>query len=99
MGPGANDALEEDLEEDLSLPKTPRKRLITEDASGIEYRILYQKAVEEFLCSSEMAFRTLLKEFHDHQMVVSRRDGAGGEVLGVPLRKYEMEGVLEDLMG
>lgn len=29
---------------------------------GIEYRILYNKAVEEFICSSEMAFRTLLKE-------------------------------------
>ncbi|MCJ1242581.1 Origin recognition complex subunit 2 [Varicellaria rhodocarpa] len=98
-GPGHNDALEEDLEEDLSKRKTPRKRLIAEDTVGIEYRVLYQKAVEEFLCSGEMAFRTLLKEFHDHQMIVSRRDGAGGEVLGVPLRKEEMEGVLEDLMG
>ena len=29
---------------------------------GIEYRMLYNKAVEEFICSSEMAFRTLLKE-------------------------------------
>lgn len=29
---------------------------------GIEYRILYNKAVEDFICSSEMAFRTLLKE-------------------------------------
>lgn len=30
---------------------------------GIEYRMLYNKAVEEFICSSEMAFRTLLKEY------------------------------------
>lgn len=29
---------------------------------GVEYRVLYQKAVEEFICSSEIAFRTLLKE-------------------------------------
>ena len=29
---------------------------------GIEYRMMYNKAVEEFICSSEMAFRTLLKE-------------------------------------
>ena len=29
---------------------------------GVEYRMLYNKAVEEFICSSEMAFRTLLKE-------------------------------------
>ena len=65
----------------------------------IEYRALYQKVVEEFICSSEMAFRTLLKEFHDHQMVVSRRDGAGTEVLTVPFRREEMETILEDLMG
>lgn len=32
------------------------------DNPGIEYRMLYNKAVEEFICSSEMAFRTLLKE-------------------------------------
>ncbi|MCJ1480378.1 Origin recognition complex subunit 2 [Schaereria dolodes] len=76
-----------------------RKNRSGEDLAGIEYRTLYQKAVEEFLCSSEMAFRTLLKEFHDHQMVVSRKDTVGTEVLGVPLRREEMEGLLEDLMG
>lgn len=67
--------------------------------AGVEYRVLYQKVVEEFICSNEMAFRQLLKEFHDHDMVVSRRDGAGTEVLGVPFRREEMEGILEDLMG
>jgi origin recognition complex subunit 2 len=29
---------------------------------GVEYRMIYNRAVEEFICSSEMAFRTLLKE-------------------------------------
>ena len=29
---------------------------------GVEYRVLYNKAVEEFICSNEMNFRTLLKE-------------------------------------
>lgn len=65
----------------------------------MEYRVLYQKVVEEFICSSEMAFRTLLKEFHDHQMIISRRDGAGTEMLTVPFRREEMETILEDLMG
>lgn len=65
---------------------------------GVEYRVLYQKVVEEFICTSEMAFRTLLKEFHDHQMVESRRDGAGTEMLGVPFRRAEMEAILEDLV-
>ena len=66
---------------------------------GVEYKVLYQKVVEEFICSNEMGFRQLLKEFFDHQMVVSRRDASGAEMLGVPWRREEMEGILEDLMG
>ena len=65
---------------------------------GVEYKILYQKVVEEFICSNEMGFRQLLKEFYDHQMVVSRRDGSGAELLGVPWRRDEMEAILEDLV-
>jgi origin recognition complex subunit 2 len=33
------------------------------DEYGVEYRVLYQKAMEEFICSNDMAFRTLLKEY------------------------------------
>ena len=66
--------------------------------TGIEFRLLYQKASEEFIASSEMMFRTLLKEFHDHQMITSRMDTSGSEILGVPLSRDEMEGVLEDLV-
>ncbi|QKX61108.1 uncharacterized protein TRUGW13939_08254 [Talaromyces rugulosus] len=65
---------------------------------GIEFRALYQKASEEFIASSEMMFRTLLKEFHDHQMVTSRMDATGAETLGVPLSREDMEGVLEELV-
>lgn len=65
---------------------------------GMEYKVLYQKVVEEFICSNEMGFRQLLKEFYDHQMVVSRRDGSGAELLGVPWRREEMEAILEDLV-
>lgn len=65
---------------------------------GVEYKVLYQKVVEEFICSNEMGFRQLLKEFYDHQMVVSRRDGSGTELLGVPWRREEMEAILEDLV-
>ena len=75
-----------------------RKGPQVEGDVGIEYRVLYQKASEEFICSSEMNFRTLLKEFHDHQMIVTRRDASGTEILGVPLGREEMEGVLEDLV-
>lgn len=65
---------------------------------GVEYKFLYGKVVEEFICSNEMGFRQLLKEFYDHQMIVSRRDGGGAELLGVPWRREEMEAILEDLV-
>ncbi|VUC22694.1 unnamed protein product [Clonostachys rosea] len=67
------------------------------DEVGVEYRMLYNKSVEEFICSSEMAFRTLLKEFHDHQIITSRKDALGTELLSVPFRKDELEAILEDL--
>jgi origin recognition complex subunit 2 len=71
---------------------------VPKDEIGIEFRALYQKASEEFIASSEMMFRTLLKEFHDHQMITSRMDASGMEILSVPLSRNEMEGVLEDLV-
>ncbi|KAK0383536.1 hypothetical protein NLU13_9447 [Sarocladium strictum] len=65
---------------------------------GIEYKMVYNKAEEEFICSSEMAFRTLLKEFHDHQIITSRKDAFGTELLSLPFGKDELEAILEDLM-
>lgn len=41
------------------------------ESPGVEYRMLYNKAVEEFICSSEMAFRTLLKEYVLFQVISS----------------------------
>jgi origin recognition complex subunit 2 len=40
---------------------------------GVEYRLLYQKAVEDFICGDEVAFRTLLKEYVDLLLVTIRR--------------------------
>ena len=93
--------IDDDAGDDEGTPKPASGALgrnLHAQAAGIEYRALYQKASEEFICSSEMSFRTLLKEFHDHQMVTSRKDGAGTETLGVPFRREEMEAILEDLM-
>ena len=64
-----------------------------EGQAVVEYKVLYQKVVEEFICSNEMGFRQLLREFYDHQMIVSRKDG-----MGVPWRRKEMEAILEDLV-
>lgn len=65
---------------------------------GVEYRLLYRKACEELICTNESGFRTLLKEFFDHQMVESRRDALGTERLIVPFRREELEGLLEELV-
>ncbi|KAI4282406.1 MAG: hypothetical protein L6R38_002958 [Xanthoria sp. 2 TBL-2021] len=104
------DDVDVDGEDENALIGTPHKSsqqkgkataAATAAAGGacIEYRTLYQKVVEEFICSNEMGFRQLLKEFHDHQMIVSRRDATGAEMLGVPFRRDEMEAILDDLMG
>lgn len=78
---------------------TPKKSTAEKLPEGVEYRTLYHKAVEEFVCSSEVNFRTLLKEFVDHRMVESRVDGQGAERLVVPFGRGELEGVLEDCVG
>lgn len=78
--------------------KKPSKQAAPQGPVGVEYRTLYHKAVEEFVCSSEVNFRTLLKEFHDHQMIESRKDALGTERLTVPFRREELEGILEELV-
>ncbi|KAF2434750.1 ORC2-domain-containing protein [Tothia fuscella] len=65
---------------------------------GVEYRIAYHKAREELVCSTEHQFRGLLKEFYDHAMVESRRDGSGVERLVVPFRREDLEALLEELV-
>ncbi|KAH6626280.1 origin recognition complex subunit 2-domain-containing protein [Chaetomium sp. MPI-SDFR-AT-0129] len=68
-----------------------------DEEMAVEYRMVYNKAVEEFICSSEMAFRTLLKEFHDHQIITSHKDSIGTELLSLPFRREELESILEEL--
>lgn len=95
---GLNDETAKQQEKEGDAPPVSSKGLASDGEIGIDLRLLFQKASEEFICSSEMSFRTLLKEFHDHEMIVSRRDASGTEVLGVPLGREDMEGVLEDLV-
>ncbi|KAI5249294.1 ORC2-domain-containing protein [Aureobasidium subglaciale] len=81
--------------------KAPPPKVKTHKTSsfvGVEYRTLYHKAVEEFVCSSEMSFRTLLKEFHDHDMVESKKDGLGVERLAVPFGREDLEDMLQELV-
>lgn len=98
------DIMEQGLDNDDEVLATPRNKKVAqakpvapEANQGVEYRVLYHKAVQEFVCSSEVGFRTLLKEFHDHQMIESRKDAMGTERLWVPFRQEELEGLAEDL--
>lgn len=96
-----DDEPEEEEEEDFALA-TPRKHKSKRSGpamgkAGIDFRTLYQKAASQFIATNETTFRGLLREFFDHEMVVSRKDGMGGEAFGVPFRKEEMEGILEEL--
>jgi origin recognition complex subunit 2 len=89
-------AMGDDGEEDMDATSGA----VRKDAgdAGVEYRVLYHKAREELVCSTEHQFRTLLKEFYDHQMVESRRDALGAERLVVPFRREDLEGLLEELV-
>jgi origin recognition complex subunit 2 len=78
---------------------THRPAANTEASLGVEYRLLYQKAAQNFITTSEVTFRTQLKEFHDHQMIESRKDGLGTERLWVPFRTEELEELVEELAG
>ena len=53
--------IDEDEDEDDDV-RQKRDTNPKNDEFGVEYRVLYKKAVEEFICSNDMAFRTLLKE-------------------------------------
>ncbi|KAF2087009.1 ORC2-domain-containing protein [Saccharata proteae CBS 121410] len=90
---------EEDGEEGMQVQAKGRRKGVETTPMGIEYRVLYNKSTEQFVCSGEVAFRTLLKEFHDHQMIESRKDGAGVERLWVPFRREDLESLLEELVG
>ena len=92
---------QEEDEEGRGLPRarrSGRRALAAATGQGIEFRTLYHKVVEDFICTSEMAFRALLQEFHDHRMILSRRDATGQEMITVPFRREEMETILEDLV-
>ncbi|KFX90680.1 hypothetical protein O988_08086 [Pseudogymnoascus sp. VKM F-3808] len=87
-----------DDEDDEDGPMGERMGMPRSAEVGVEYRTLYQKAVEDFVCGDEVSFRSLLKEFHDHQMITSRKDALGTEILSIPFRREELEAILEDLM-
>jgi len=91
-------SLEDGVDLDGDIPVGSTENGVSGIGEGVEFRVLYHKAREELVCSTEHQFRALLKEFYDHQMIENRRDTLGTERLTVPFRKEELEGLLEDLV-
>lgn len=91
---------EEDEQDTSARRQAPskKKKNTTGLLGGIEYRALYRKAVQSLIATSEVQFRQLLKEFFDHEMLVSQRGADGTEMLGLPFRREECEAILEELV-
>lgn len=69
----------EQLDEDANCEEVAVSR------GGLPEHVLYQKASEQLLVSSELAFRSLLTEFVDHELVVELNGG-----LSIPLGRQDL---------
>lgn len=63
---------------------------------GMEYKSLYRNCSMEFLATNDLMFRTLLKEFYDHQMIRSKKDQVGAEVIWAPYKESILQEILDD---
>lgn len=67
-------------------------------ANGMSVVGWYQRCQEQFLVSNEIAFRTQLTEFVDHELVRSVDDaGQNGSEFFIPFSKSQIESLLVDL--
>ena len=64
-----------DDEDDEDGPIGERMGMSRSAEVGVEYRALYQKAVEDFVCGDEVSFRSLLKEYVS--LLFNLRDAQG----------------------
>lgn len=62
---------------------------------GMSFKELYSRCREDFLVSSDVALRSQLTEFIDHQLVKMRRTADGIENLLIPLDGALLEQFLE----
>lgn len=64
----------------------------------MQQRDEFQNVAERVgLLSIQAVYMLMTFRFHDHQMIQSRKDALGTEMLSVPFRKEELETILEDI--
>lgn len=66
-----------------------------ENFQGMPFKDLYSRCREDFLVSSDVALRSQLTEFIDHNLVKMRRTSDGIEHLQIPLDAALLEHFLE----
>jgi origin recognition complex subunit 2 len=66
-----------------------------EAKDGMSFDSLFQKCREGFYVNNMLTFRTLLTEFKDHECILSAQVN-GSEYLYIPLRKDDLELVVEE---
>ncbi|PFH46551.1 hypothetical protein AMATHDRAFT_7674 [Amanita thiersii Skay4041] len=66
---------------------------------AIGYDVLFNAARDNFIATNDTAFRSLLGEFRDHELIVAAQAGAGGsgEILWIPMRKERLDNVLQSV--
>ncbi|GMG39411.1 unnamed protein product [Ambrosiozyma monospora] len=64
--------------------------------NSLDFKDFYNLCVGEFICSNEISFRTLLREFLEHKSCTLTTNQSGTEVLFVPFTVDEMEKILEE---
>lgn len=73
-----------------------RSKTVGSVKNGIEFKVLYNLCVEEFIASNEISFRIMLREFIEHDMAGLVRNNAGTEIVFVPLTVDELEQLLTE---
>ncbi|KAJ1979063.1 Origin recognition complex subunit 2 [Dimargaris verticillata] len=64
---------------------------------GLAYPSFYARCREQFLVSSDVAFRAQLTEFRDHKIIQSKKGADGSEVLYIPLDPDTLGAILANM--
>lgn len=63
---------------------------------AVEFRTVFERCQKEFIVSNESNFRSILKEFVEHNMCTISKTARGTEVVFVPFSYAEMEKVVNE---
>ena len=62
---------------------------------GISFKELFTKASDAFLATNLIAFKSLLHEFTEHEVIKSRKQSDGSQILYIPLSKALLQDLLD----